>query len=135
MSEAADASLQQAVFAKLTSDAGLMAEVGERIYDFVPQTATFPYVRIGDGTSIDWDTVTSNGQEHTVTVHTWSQYLGRKEVKEIMGLIYGVLHHANLSPVGHQAVLIYQEFSEVMQDPDGVTHHGVQRFRVLTEEN
>ena len=71
--------LQQAVFARLGAFAALTALVGARIYDHAPQDATFPYVVIGDDTTIPFDTHSTVGGEHTITVHTWSRYRGRSE--------------------------------------------------------
>ena len=38
-----------------------------------------------------------------------------------------------LSLTGHNLVLLRFEFSQAMLDPDGLTRHGVQRFRALTQ--
>ena len=40
---------------------------------------------------------------------------------------------ASLSVSGHELVLIRQEFGATFLDPDGLTRHGVQRFRALTQ--
>lgn len=133
MSVSAETALQQAIYTALTGNASLMAAI-TGVHDSVGEATGFPYVTIGDGTAIPWDTKTSDGQEHTVTIHTWTQYRGRKQTKEIMDLVYSVLHNSALTVVGHQTVLCQFDFSETLKDPDGVTHHGVQRFRVLTED-
>ena len=43
-----------------------------------------PYVVIGDDTSAQWDTDDTVGSENTLTLHVWSRYYGRAEVKDIM---------------------------------------------------
>jgi hypothetical protein len=131
--ESAESQLQKAVYNALTANSALMAVISG-VYDWVPETAAYPLVSIGSGRSIPFDTCTSNGQEHVIEVHVWSQKQGRKEAKDVQSLVYNVLHKAALSVTGHQAILCLQEFSEVTKDPDGYTHHGVQRFRVITED-
>ncbi len=134
MSESAEYALQVSIVKKLTGDAGLM-DIISGVFDFVTESADFPFLTIGDPVATAFDTKDSNGQETVITVHTWSQYRGKKEAGQIMSLIYGILHKTNLSLEGHQPIVILCEFSTIMKDPDGVTHHGVQRFRVLTEAN
>lgn len=133
MSQSAEAALQKAVYDALVGNVALMARV-TAVKDWVPNAQGYPYVSIGESTAIPFDTQTTDGQEHTITIHTWVQGQGRKECKEIMSLIYEALHRASLSVTGHQSILCMQVFSEVLKDPDGITHHGVQRFRVITED-
>jgi hypothetical protein len=103
------------------------------VLDNVPDNQAAPYVSIGDGTDIEWDTDDSYGRETTITVHTWSSYRGMKEVKELMFLIKTALHNVSLVVTGEKLVLCFWEFSETMLDSDGLTRHGVQRFRLITE--
>lgn len=103
------------------------------IYDDVPQDAAFPYVTLGDDTHLAFDTDDSLGAESTIVVHVWSRYRGRKEVKEIQSLIYERLVRQFIPVQDHDLITIEFEYSDVIMDPDGMTRHGVQRFRVLTE--
>ncbi len=128
----AEAKLHQTVYAALNASYVALGVTG--VFDFAPRDQAYPYITIGPGTAIPFDTCTDNGQESTVFVHTWSQYNGQKEVKEIMDRVYLVLQNASLAIPGHDTILCQFEFAEIMKDPDGVTHHGVQRFRVITEE-
>jgi hypothetical protein len=72
--------------------------------------------------------------EQTLTLHTWSRYLGLAEAKQIMAAVVAALDQANLSISGHSLVLLRFEFSSTFLDPDGLTRHGVQRFRVITQQ-
>lgn len=144
----AEYQIQKAIFDKLVADAPLIALLAKStvnktkptIYDNVPQVADsgkdadFPYVTIGEDTAFDWDTGTSVGKEATLTVHSWSRDRGRKEVKEIQGAIYDALHLANLVVTGYTTVFIISEFSETLSDPDGITRHGIQRFRLIIDK-
>jgi hypothetical protein len=135
----AELEIQKAVYNALSTNAPLMAVV-KGVYDSVPQSedsgkdSDFPYVTVGDDTTLDWDTDTSLGKEATITIHTWSRYRGRTELKQIQGLVYNALHLVNLNVVGYDTVLCLSEFAESMMDPDGLTRHGVQRFRMIIDK-
>ena len=104
-----ETAIQTTIYTALKADAPLSAVVVD-VYDDVPQptdtgdSSDFPYVTIGETVHSDWDTVTSVGDDATLTIHTWSRFAGRSEVKEIQGLIYDVLHLANLTLVGYNSV-------------------------------
>lgn len=130
-----EAALQQAVYDQLSGYPGMPA-----VYDDVPvdvkgqPAVAFPYVVIGEDTHIPFDTDDSLGSESTLTLHTWSRYRGKKECKEIMALNYDALTRQSLAVDGYDLITIEFEYSEVVLDPDGITRHGVQRFRALTEQ-
>jgi hypothetical protein len=144
----AEYELQTSVYQALLADgplANLLAKNVEdadlpAIYDHVPEPAdsgsdiSFPYVTVGDDTALDWDTDTSVGKEATITIHSWSRYRGRKEVKEIQGAIYDCLHLSQLNVFGYDTVQCLSEYSETLVDPDGLTRHGVQRFRIILDK-
>ena len=131
--------IQDCIADTLKSDSPLMAMV-QGVYDSVPQAndagsgSSFPYVTIGEDTHVEWDTDTELGADVTITIHTWSRYRGRKEVKNIQGRIYEILHRANLSVSGYHLVGIDWLQSESFMDTDGLTRHGVQTFRITIEE-
>jgi hypothetical protein len=133
MSGWASTELQKTIFTVLSGDSQLGPLI-TGVYDFPPQGTTFPYVTIGWGSETDWGTHTFQGQEHTLMIHTWSRATGRKQARTIMGHIYRILHEKRLSVSGQYMIIMRYEFSDIDIDPDSVTHHGVQRFRVLTKE-
>lgn len=121
--------LQSAFFTALTGLPDLTALVGAQIYDAVPQDAQPPYVTIGDDTVVPWETQDHLGYDATVTIHSWSRARGRQEVKAIQDVIAGRLHHSTLLVTGATVSLLEEEMRDSFQDPDGITYHGVQRFR------
>ena len=127
--------VQAAVRAALVANATFTALVGTRVYDHVPELATFPYVTIGESTAIPFDVKDKTGMEQTLTLHCWSRYRGRKECKDVLSAIYGVLNRATLTVTGHTFVDCLWEFAETYEDPDGLTRHGVARYRVITQES
>ena len=126
--------LQQAVYAALIGDAGLLALLGgERVYDAVPTRAEFPYVTFAQGAERDWSTGSEEGAEHILTLHVWSRGAGRKEAVEIMGQVRSVLHDAALALSGFRLVNLRHELSDARRDADGETWHGMVRLRAVTE--
>ena len=51
--------------------------------------------------------------------------------KNIMDRIHDLLHDSNLSVTGFNLVNLRFEFSDILRDPDGITRHGVMRFRAI----
>tara|TARA_B100000902_G_C27127455_1_gene821864 strand:+ start:335 stop:736 length:402 start_codon:yes stop_codon:yes gene_type:complete len=126
--------LQKSILDALDGDSTLQSLVTD-VYDFVPESTAFPYVKIGEETSIDNGTKTLQGNEHTLVIHTFSRYRGSKEVKEIMSRIYALLHESSLSVSGASLVNLRFEFSDVIKENDGFTSHGIQRFRAVVYDS
>lgn len=123
--------LQKALYAAVVA----AVPTAVKVYDDVPDNAVEPFVRIGEMTAVPWDTDSSFGSEDTVTIHSWSVYRGAKEVKDIMSVIKAALHEQDLSAFGLKIVMVVLEYTEVIVESDGLTRHGVQRFRILMEES
>jgi len=135
--------LQAAIYTRLKNYSALTALVSTRIYDFVPEEATPPYVVIGDDTVIDWSTKPANGWEATITIHCWDyEKAGRKSIKAIMSAIYDALHRqeSNVTVTGFNLPIFQFEFEQTFQDPSAEGqgdryYHGVQRFRAFITES
>lgn len=127
------AAIQTAIYSALSGDAALAALVSG-VYDHADQDTAFPYVTIGEDTLRPWDDKGVDGFEATITLHSWSRHRGREEVKDIQAAIYAVLHNGALSVSGYDAVLILLDFEDSFLDQDGLTRHGVSRYRLLTAE-
>lgn len=126
--------LQTAIYNRLS------AQLNVPVYDAVPQAvdagdnSAFPYVTIGDDSSGEFDTDTSVGFDTDCTIHVWSRYRGRREVKEIQQAIYNALHLHNLAVTGYHTVMVLFQSADSFMDADGITRHGVSIFRIVTEE-
>jgi hypothetical protein len=113
-----------------------LQDAGLTVYDRPPQVtdpsdnSQFPYVTIGQDEAGEWGTDTETGFDVTVRVHTWSR-LDFLELKEMQDAVYSVLHRADLD-VGDYMVAVGcdETFRRSLYDPDGVTCHGVQDYRV-----
>ena len=123
--------LKSAIYTALNNDSTLTDTHGAGVYDDVPEGSGFPYVTMGEETAIDYGVKGTDGSEQTVNIHVWSQYRGSKEVKTIMDRIHTLLHDSSLSVSGFNLVNTRFEFMDILRDPDGITRHGVMRFRAV----
>ena len=127
-------SLQQAIFAVISTDPPLLALLGgPHIYDDVPQPVSHPYLTLGQSISRDWSSVGDTGEEHIITLHVWSRASGRKQTHQIMSAVRDALHDRALALAGHRLINLRHEFSDARREPDGDTYHGLVRFRAVTE--
>jgi len=128
------AELQKAIFAALAGDVDLQAILGPgRIHDLAPASVQFPYITFGRTSIYDWSTGTESGTEQLLTIHVWSKGQGKKETHAIADSVAACLHDATLSMDGHHLVSLRLEFSEIVYDDDLSVHHGMLRFRAVTE--
>ena len=58
-----------------------------------------------------------------------------KETKNIQARIYTLLHEHNLSVSGANLIDLRCEFSSEVLENDGVTRHGVMRFRAFITDS
>jgi hypothetical protein len=124
--------LQTAIYAKLTGDSTLTDTLGVSIYDDIPENASFPYIQMGQDSISEYDVKDADGSQTTMTLHIWSQYKGAKETKNILDKLHDLLHDSDLTVSGYNFVNCRFEFADILRDPDGVTRHGVIRFRAVT---
>jgi len=131
--------VQTAIYDLLAADAPLLALV-VGIYDAVPQaedsgsTTDFPYITIGEDILNSIDTDDLNIMDCSITIHTWSRYRGRKEIKEIQDQVYSVLQKKDFIQNSFKFVNIDHSSATSFLDADGQTRHGVQEFNLLIQE-
>jgi hypothetical protein len=129
------AELQKAVFEALAADAAVTALLGSgKIYDRAPANVAFPYLTFGRTSIFDWSTGTESGTEQLFTVHVWSKAKGKKETLAIMEAVRALLDDGSLELDQHHLVNMRLEFAEARYDEDLSVHHGLLRFRAVTEE-
>lgn len=98
MSYATATALQEAVYAHLTADAALAAQVGGAIYDTPPQGAVPPlYVLLGEGEVRDASDVQVSGSRHDLLIRVIGEAGGFHAVKATAGTITDLLQDAPLS--------------------------------------
>lgn len=128
--------LQQALFLRLKSDAPLSALLsGAGLLERATDNAAFPYVTCGQTSAFDWDTGVENSDDQLITLHVWSKAQGEDETLAIMDAIEARLADAVLviGPRGQTRLSL--EFTEARYDEELLVHHGMLRFRALTQES
>ena len=127
--------LQKTIFSTLNNDSTITSTFSATVHDHVPQGTAFPYIVIGEETMTDDSSSKDiDFNEFTLIIHTFSRNRGRKEAKNIMARIYTLLHNATLSVTGATHVNTRFEFHDVIKENDGLTYHGVQRFRTILHD-
>lgn len=136
--------LQQSVYDTLVRDATLVSLAGDggspeqaQVFDHVPVGTSMPFVVVGDDTAQEAGAKDFDGQEITVTIHSWDDtHRGRKGVKDLMSAVYDALHDQAIGLTGGTLVNLRWEFANTERDPDSdtLTYHGVQRFRAYVHD-
>ena len=120
----------KAVWAKLNATTGLVGLV----YEILENDQAFPKIWIEDGGADDWSNKDDAGLEANITLHIGSRYEGTKEIRSLMDKCHAALHNASLTLAAGQSVLCQFDRHDMVIDSDGVTRHGVMRFRLLISE-
>ena len=129
--------LQKSVFAKLVA-ANITDFAGDAItgvFDDVPTDTAYPYIVIGDETATNISAKDKDFHEHTLTIHIWSQYRGNRDIKEIMEQVYAALNDVSYTVSGASGVNLKHEFQTTLTEGDGITRHGVMRFRAVVSDS
>lgn len=116
---------------RLTGDAPLMALVGNRIFNHVPQDAPLPILRFRLSQANEWDTKDSAGWEGYVDIDIWSDHRGDLKPLEVADRVDSIFHVLPFTMSSGQSLLLRHEFSDSFTEPDGLTHHTVLRFRSI----
>lgn len=131
MTQLATQNLWQAIYDRLSGDAGLMADISG-IYDPAPDEQNLPYITIGEGSLRDWSAKDFTGQEHLLDIHIWSGMTGGGQVRSLSDKVVTLLTAIDMAVSGHQLVAMEFIFFENFFDGDGQIRHGILRFRART---
>ncbi len=126
--------IQEALYSRLNGDSTLGGLV-TGVYDAVPDDTTLPVVVIGVGSSVDDGSKTLDAREYTINVDVWSDYSGLKQTKNIIKQVYSLLHEYALSVSGASLVDLRCEFTSELIENNGITRHGVMRFRAFVTDS
>lgn len=134
----AETEIQKAVYTALNGNSAFRALVSG-LYDAPPQfsdggsAANFPFVTVGSISPAEYDTQSKAGFDAVIRLHSFSRSSSMKQVKEIQGAAYDVLHLGSLTMTGYRLVIMRRETSDVQRDSDG-SFHGVCDYRALIEK-
>jgi hypothetical protein len=114
---------------------------GVTLYDYVPgedqgsPTANKPYGVLEGGDTTPFDNDTWKGVFFDMTLHIFSDALGRSEIDAKLDAAYALLHRASPAPgVGYTAVDCLVLQTQVFVLEDGKTRHGIMRFQLTLQE-
>lgn len=124
----------------LSADAQLISHGISDVYNYVPRASSMPYVSVRISDTLEYDTsetgsLAGYGYEHRVNVHMWSDKRGQFELLNVLDRIKTLLHNQPLTMAGditHVSTLFLDR--QVEQEGDGQVFHGVDQFRIITEE-
>lgn len=127
--------LLKGIFTVLSADLALQSELGDplRLYDSAPEDPLFPYLTYGQLRSEDISGQGARTEMHTLSLHIWSRYNGRKEVLDLQSEITRVIESGTWTLEGAELISAAVIYRDVFTAPDGRTFHGVMRIRAVTE--
>ena len=120
----------KAVYVALDATSGLTGIISESLSNADP----FPKIWIEYGGADDWSNKDDNGLEAFVNLHIGSQKEGTKEIRGLMDKCHSALHNVDLVLANGQSVLCQFLRHDVVIDSDGITRHGIMRFKLLVSE-
>jgi hypothetical protein len=123
--------LQQAVYARLTGDVDLSADV-TGVYDDVPEDAQYPYVTISTVASSPDNELGEYGRQTVVQLDVWSAYRGFAEATGILSHIERLLDRQPLPITGHSTVAVRHASVTALRDPDEDIRRITARYTVTT---
>lgn len=128
--------VQSAVYARLKGDATLTGMISG-VYDYVPETAAYPFVVIGEALETPDNRHGGFGRQTVITLHVWSRYQGYAQVLRIGARVTELLDHQPLTIPGLSWIATRFEFSQTLTDPEppGDIRHLVLRYRIVTEQH
>jgi len=126
--------LQEAIFSRLNGDSTL-GDLITGVFDGVPDDTALPVVVIGPSTTSDDGSKTLDARDYIFNVDVFSDYRGMKETKNILQRVYTLLHEVDVSVSGANLIDLRCEFSSEVLENDGVTRHGVMRFRAFITDS
>lgn len=124
----------------LLADATLVALLAteDSVWDEPPEGGPFPYVHIGEATSIPDGTHDSPGYQVAATLHTWAQARSMQPVNTIGARLVAALNlqEAALDAAvpGFNVWRVWHEFAQPLRDPDRTIRHRIDRFRIYVHQ-
>jgi len=128
MADPVDLLIQGAFVARLKADAAVGALLGDRVYDRVPSGVVFPYLTIRIPQVIDEENSCSLNERVVIEIHAWSRSPGFVECRRMIGAAKAAVRSSALTVTGHNLSLQTVEQTRYLDDPDGLTAHGVVTF-------
>ena len=112
----------------------LLNNLSYSIYESVPKNAKCPYIKIGADYGDDNSTKTAFAYKDYQTIDIFSDYNGKKEVREIMKDINNLLQNKELK-FNNMQIYLYLDSSKILEqkDAEGKYYHGILIYRIETQ--
>jgi hypothetical protein len=138
---------QISLYNRLTGDSALMVLLGttvggtQKVFDHVPDDTAFPFVVIESKPWEDRGSHNTEGLSAEISIHCWyqpgaSSFSGRgdKQTQLIQQRIDELLHKYALTISGWNTLILRRSTINILTEPDNVTKHGIQQFKLLIGE-
>jgi len=136
MSYAVSAALQSAVFSTVATDPGVIAVVGDAVYDAIP-SGTLPglYISLGPENVRAEDDKTGSGSVHRFVVSVVTDVPGFRAAKEAAGAVSDALHEADLTLTRGILVSLQFQRARAFKIEKGTGRRIDLTFRARVEDN
>jgi len=111
----------------------LKDSVGAPVYDEVQDNSKYPYVVIGEDTSVDNSTKTEHLDNFNIVIKAFSNKKGMKEVKTIIKNIIETMDVADFTMDDFIVIKSEIESTEFYKDPEGI-RNGYVRLSFLIQQ-
>lgn len=132
-------STQKTIFETLNNDSALQTLLGgaNKVFDRVPDNQPFPFITIGDGVWNNRDNESTDGLGVDLVINTWYREpgLGRLKVQEIQKRIDELIHRKEPCIEAWNIVSLSRGTINIILDPDNMTLHGIQTFKLMIGES
>ncbi|MEZ5691486.1 MAG: DUF3168 domain-containing protein [Rickettsiales bacterium] len=122
--------IQKAIYEKLSGNSQILSLVNG-IFDVPPQDADFPFITIGGSQVNILDKLSGGNVEYIFEINVWSRKSGRKELVDIMDLIYDEFHNNIINISGKEILSARIVSHDINMENDGYTYNGALRIRIL----
>ena len=119
----------KSIIAKLLATTAITSLVSTRIYSYIPQNTTYPYIRVGIESEQDFS-FNETDFTHKIRVQTFSQTNTPKEAMDTREAIFNALNRATLtldSPFVSNGLQVSTLFN-CFQEDDGKTWQSIIEF-------
>src|ERR1051325_9629155 len=123
------AELHAALYTALAGSAALTALISAgAVLSGVRDGTKPPYVDIAEATATDYSGDLVDAQEHTITVHAWTEQpvsggTAKKLCLDVVAAVRAALHMASLVLSAGTLCNLRCEMTEMLRDPDGISWH------------
>ena len=123
------------ILARLKAFPAVAAIVGDRVYDQAPEDAAYPHITFGPSDVVPDDADCITAREETVQMDIWHRDQGRVwPCKVTADAVKAALHGYVADLATHGLAETRVVLVRIMEDPDGVTVHGVVQVTATVEE-